>query len=82
MREVYEATGKQYSPIRLVGVRAEQLVDKTSAQLGLWDDAEAWREAEDVMDAATAKFGRNVLKPRRAAAAPSAPSGRGWGQRD
>jgi DNA polymerase-4 len=63
VREVYEATGKQYSPIRLVGVRAEQLVDKASAQLGLWDDAEGWREAEDVMDAASAKFGRNVLKP-------------------
>lgn len=63
VREVYEATGKQYAPIRLVGVRAEQLVEKDGALLGLWDDAEAWREAEDVMDAATAKFGRNVLKP-------------------
>jgi DNA polymerase-4 len=65
VREIYEALGKQDAPIRLVGVRAEQLQDASSAQLGLWDESEGWREAEDVMDAASAKFGRGAVKPAR-----------------
>lgn len=65
VRAVYEATGKQFTPIRLVGVRAEQLQDASGTQLGLWDEAEGWREAEDVMDAASAKFGRGAVKPAR-----------------
>lgn len=65
VREIYEALGKQDAPIRLVGVRAEQLQDTASAQFGLWDESEGWREAEDVMDAASAKFGRGAVKPAR-----------------
>ena len=64
-REIYAATGKQDAAIRLVGVRAEQLQDAASAQLGLWDESEGWREAEDVMDAATARFGRGAVTPAR-----------------
>ncbi len=33
------------------------------AQVGLWDDAAGWREVEDVMDAATERFGRGAVKP-------------------
>jgi DNA polymerase IV len=62
---VYEATGKQSAAIRLVGVRAEQLQDATTAQLGLWDAAQGWRDAETVMDAATARFGRGAVTPAR-----------------
>ncbi len=65
VREIYEALGKQDAPIRLVGVRAEQLQDTASTQFGLWDESEGWREAEDVMDAASAKFGRGAVKPAR-----------------
>lgn len=65
VRDIYEALGKQNEPIRLVGVRAEQLQDATTAQLGLWDESEGWREAEDVMDAASARFGRGAVKPAR-----------------
>ena len=65
VREIYESLGKQNEPIRLVGVRAEQLQDATTAQLGLWDESEGWREAEDVMDAASARFGRGAVKPAR-----------------
>jgi DNA polymerase-4 len=69
-REIYAATssagtGKQDAAIRLVGVRAEQLQDATTAQLGLWDESEGWREAEDVMDAASARFGRGSVTPAR-----------------
>ncbi|MBN9240995.1 MAG: DNA polymerase IV [Micrococcales bacterium 70-64] len=65
VREVYEALGKQDAPIRLVGVRAEQLQETATTQFGLWDESEGWREAEDVMDAASAKFGRGAVKPAR-----------------
>ncbi len=63
--EIYQALGKQDAPIRLVGVRAEQLLEATSAQLGLWDESEGWRQAEDVMDAASARFGRGAVKQAR-----------------
>ena len=65
VREVYEALGRQDAPIRLVGVRAEQLQEAATTQFGLWDESEGWREAEDVMDAASAKFGRGAVKPAR-----------------
>lgn len=55
----------QNAPVRLVGVRAEQLQDAATAQLGLWDESEGWREAEDVMDAASARFGRGAVTPAR-----------------
>ncbi|MCU1527025.1 MAG: polymerase [Frondihabitans sp.] len=59
VRQVYEATGKQLTPIRLVGVRMEQLTfegDSLGA-VGLWDDDADWREAETTMDALRARFG-------------------------
>jgi DNA polymerase-4 len=65
VRGIYDGLGKGDARIRLVGVRAEQLQDATSAQLGLWDTSEGWREAEDAMDAASARFGRGALKPAR-----------------
>ena len=60
--EVYEAAGKQHEGIRLVGVRVEQL-SEDGAQASLWDDDEDWREAESVMDAVTARFGKNLISP-------------------
>jgi len=65
VREIYEALGKQDAPIRLVGVRAEQLQDASTAPMGLWDESEGWRDAEDVMDAASERFGRGAVKPAR-----------------
>ena len=68
-RRLYEETSDILAglgaipPIRLVGVRAEQLVDASGAQLGLWDDDESWREAEDVMDSVSARFGRGSVTP-------------------
>lgn len=65
VREIYEATGKQDAAIRLVGVRAEQLQEAGSVQLGLWDESEGWRKTEDVMDAASQRFGRGAVTPAR-----------------
>jgi DNA polymerase-4 len=51
------------TPIRLIGVRAEQLVPAGSSDGLLWDADEDWREIEKVGDAVTKKFGRGVIKP-------------------
>jgi len=65
VRAIYDGLGRHDARIRLVGVRAEQLQDADAAQLGLWDDSENWRDAEEAMDAATARFGRGAIRPAR-----------------
>ena len=62
VRSIYEALG-HHNPVRLIGVRMEQLTESDGQQLGLWDADESWREAEDTIDAVTARFGRGMLRP-------------------
>jgi DNA polymerase-4 len=59
--EVYRAVGKDHARIRLVGVRMEQLAEAGGAAVALWDDDDGWREAEDVMDAVSARFGKGSV---------------------
>ena len=61
-RSLYADSGRAGEPIRLLGVRAEQLTGGT-AELSLWDEDGDWREAEHVLDAITAKFGKAVVRP-------------------
>lgn len=49
--------------IRLIGVRAEQLGDSAGESLSLWSADDDWRQAEQVMDAATRRFGRGTIRP-------------------
>ena len=63
VRALYETLGTQHARIRLVGVRAEQLIDQASAQLGLWDTSGGWREVEGALDAVSARFGRGAVRP-------------------
>ena len=65
VRGVYDALGERDARIRLVGVRAEQLVAAEAVALGLWDESEGWRDAEQTMDAASARFGRDAIRPAR-----------------
>ena len=51
------------TPIRLIGVRAEQLVDVRGDALALWDPDEEWRETERALDAVSARFGRGAIGP-------------------
>ena len=62
VRSIREGLG-DHGPVRLIGVRMEQLMPGESRQSALWDDDESWREAEDTMDAVTARFGRGALGP-------------------
>ncbi len=62
VRGLYESLGS-HAPVRLIGVRMEQLSLGDSQQLGLWDADDAWREAEDTIDAVSARFGRGMLRP-------------------
>lgn len=63
VRGVYEASGKVLTPIRLVGVRMEQLLfaGDSSGSIALWDDDAEWREAETTMDALRARFGSSSI---------------------
>jgi len=55
--------GERMQPVRLLGLRGEQLTSQPSASL--WDEAPEWRETEDVVDAARERFGRAALRPAR-----------------
>ena len=66
-----ELGGIDRNPVRLVGVRAEQLVPSGSGDGLLWDSDEDWREIERVEDAVAEKFGRGALKPASLVVSPT-----------
>ncbi|MFT4229916.1 MAG: DNA polymerase IV [Microbacterium sp.] len=47
--------------VRLVGVRAENLVPAGGGGVALWDDDADWRRIEGALDDATARFGRGAV---------------------
>lgn len=63
--DVFESVGidLRATPIRLIGVRAEQLADAGGDATALWDPDEEWREAERTLDAVSARFGRGAIGP-------------------
>ena len=63
VRAIHETVRQGDRPVRLVGVRGEQLVDPDGIMQALWDDSDGWREAENVMDAASERFGKGAVKP-------------------
>ncbi|WP_091232998.1 DNA polymerase IV [Microbacterium sp. 3J1] len=52
-------------PIRLIGVRAENLRPAGGGALGLWDDDEGWRRVEGALDDAMARFGTSMISRAR-----------------
>lgn len=70
-RELFDTAWALYTlldpgePIRLVGIRVEQIMPVRDAprQLVLGEPARGWREAERAVDAAAARFGRSVIGP-------------------
>ena len=61
-RALYDQANTSRRPVRLIGVRAEQLTGEVAA-LGLWDDDEDWREAEQTVDAIAERFGPGAVRP-------------------
>lgn len=63
--DVFEALSLdvRQTPLRLIGVRAEQLLDAGGDALALWDPDEEWRETERTLDAVSARFGRGMIGP-------------------
>ncbi|MFM8446526.1 MAG: DNA polymerase IV, partial [Actinomycetota bacterium] len=66
-RELYLALKLDGSRIRLLGVSLENLIDENEAveQLELGERESGWREAQDAIDRAIARFGRGSVQPAR-----------------
>ena len=62
---LYDALGLQRARIRLVGVRVEGLREVTehAEQLQLGAPESGWREAEQAVDRASARFGAGAVRP-------------------
>lgn len=59
-RELFEQVapgGRPKRPVRLIGVRAEQLVPEGSESSLLWDEDEQWRAVDTTVDEVRGKFG-------------------------
>jgi DNA polymerase-4 len=64
---LHDALGLQRARLRLVGVRVEGIVDADDAprQMLLDEPEVGWREAEQAVDRASARFGRGSVRPAR-----------------
>jgi DNA polymerase-4 len=62
---LYTASGLEHVPLRLVGVRVENLIpaDTATRQLSLGEPETGWREAEQAMDLAARRFGAGAVRP-------------------
>jgi DNA polymerase-4 len=65
--QLLDSVGARAMPVRLVGVRAEQLEDaaRTSLQLSIDRRDDNWRAAEQALDEVTRKFGNKSVLPAR-----------------
>jgi DNA polymerase-4 len=65
--QLLDSVGHRAMPVRLVGVRAEQLEDaaRTSLQLSFDRRDDNWRAAEQALDEVTRKFGNKSVLPAR-----------------
>jgi DNA polymerase-4 len=64
VRELFEALGLDRARLRLVGVRVEGLADAAAGhhQLALDERPQGWREAEQAVDRASARFGAGAVR--------------------
>jgi len=83
-RDLYEALGLDRARLRLVGVRVEHLADvaRSHRQLALDERPLGWREAEQAVDRASARFGAGVVRPASLVPDPDAATARRDQSRD
>jgi DNA polymerase-4 len=73
---VFDAAWSVGTPVRLIGVRVEQLAEAGSTlhQPSLWADeespSESWHDAERTIDRVTARFGTDMVRPASLMRAP------------
>jgi DNA polymerase-4 len=62
---LFHALGLQRARIRLVGVRVEGLVSRTTVQrqLVLGEREHGWSDADQAIDRATLRFGSSAVRP-------------------
>jgi DNA polymerase-4 len=70
--ELYARLGLDRARLRLVGVRVEGLIDSSAGhhQLALDERPQGWREAEQAVDRASARFGAGAVRPASLVADP------------
>lgn len=61
--ELLTAANPMSRPVRLIGVRGEQLVDADEVAFSLWSETEDWREAELAVDDVAKRFGSGAVRP-------------------
>lgn len=61
--ELFEALGAAGRPVRLIGVRAEQLLAAGSDAAALWSDDEDWRAVDQAVDEVRDRFGASGVRP-------------------
>lgn len=62
-RELFDESWPEGRPVRLIGVRTEQLGPAGSASLSLWDDDEQHSAVDQAIDSVRDRFGAMGLKP-------------------
>ncbi|HUH53383.1 MAG TPA: DNA polymerase IV [Microbacteriaceae bacterium] len=62
-RELHDSLREWGRPIRLLGVRAEQLEQVGSSQVALWSDEESFKAVDHAVDKIRQRFGLSGLKP-------------------
>jgi DNA polymerase IV len=60
---VFDALQTEGTPVRLIGVRVEQLEPSGGSAVALWDPDEEWRDAERAIDTVSARFGPDAITP-------------------
>lgn len=61
-RALFAAAATGGAGIRLIGVRAENLLPTGAVARGLWDDDQPWRDAESALDAVAERFGQGAVE--------------------
>lgn len=61
--ELFDGLGAAGRPVRLIGVRAEQLLAAGSDAAALWSDDDDWRAVDQAVDEVRGRFGAAGVRP-------------------
>ena len=64
-RELFASLNAGGRPVRLIGVRAEQLIHSGSDPAGLWSDDDDWKAVDSTVDEVRQRFGSAGILPAR-----------------